>query len=351
MSYILLTGATGNLGSVVLEQLLNEGHNVNAVIRSFAKNKAALSKQYGKAVESGALTFSEIPDMTVPNVFHELANKASAIIHVATPLNYDNFLETMIKPVSLINKNVLDAAAASPTVKRVIITGSIVATLKLPDQLFEARTLSEKDWNPCTGEEALENVYNAYGYTKVKSEQEAWAYMEENKPSFDLVFLLVPSILGKSIQVGAKLSKQHLGGIAGFYRLFDVETLGWTFPYWMDVEDVAAIHLKTLSPSVPGNLRYLFHSQGVLQSDDVANFAREKFPELRSRIPSGAEKVEAPAGIVTTDISRAEAVFGTKWKSWQDSVVEMVDDIVKFEREGRIEKVVPGVVLGKIGTD
>jgi len=46
------------------------------VIRSFAKNKAALSKQYGKAVESGALTFSEIPDMTVPNAFHELAKKS-----------------------------------------------------------------------------------------------------------------------------------------------------------------------------------------------------------------------------------------------------------------------------------
>jgi len=339
MSYILLTGATGNLGSVILEQLLNEGHNVNAVIRSFAKNKSTLSKQYEKAVESGSLTFSEIPDMAVPGAFHEAAKKASAIIHAATPLNYDNFMETMIKPASLITKNVLDAAAASPTVKRVIKTGSIVATLKVPDQLFEARTISEKDWNPCTVEQAVENVFAAYGYTKVKSEQEAWAYMEEKKPSFDLVYLLAPSIIGKSIQPNAKLSKNHLGGIGGFYRLFDAETLPPSFPYWMDVEDVAAVHLKSLSPSVPGNLRYLFHSQGVLQSDALANFVRAKFPELRSRIAAGAEKVEVPAGMITTDNSRAEKAFGTKWKSWQDSVVEMVADIEKLEREGQIEEV------------
>ncbi|KAF2491549.1 hypothetical protein BU16DRAFT_530039 [Lophium mytilinum] len=172
--------------------------------------------------------------MTVPNAFHESAKKASAIIHAATPLSYSNFLEEIIKPVSIIEENVLDAAAASPTVKRLIITGSIVSTFKIPDELAVGKTISEKDWNSLTLEQGVENVFNAYAYSKTISEQEAWAYMEEKKPSFELVYLLAPSIIGKSIQPGAKLNRQHLGGTGGFYRgLFDVETPGWQFPYYM----------------------------------------------------------------------------------------------------------------------
>ncbi|KAF2811648.1 NAD(P)-binding protein [Mytilinidion resinicola] len=349
MAYILLTGASGNLGAVILEQLLSEGHNVNAIIRSFAKNKGAITKIHQKAVDSGRLSFTEIPDMAAPKAFHESAKNASAIIHAATPLSYDNFLEEIIKPVSIITNNVLDASAASPTVKRLIITGSIVSTLKLPDELYSGKTLSEKDWNPLTAEQGVENVFNAYAYSKTISEQEAWAYMEEKKPSFELIYLLAPSITGKSTQPGAKLSRQQLGGIGGFYRsLFDVETLGWQFPYYMDVEDVAAIHLKSLSPSVPGNLRYLFHSEGIMNENTVADFVREKYPELKSRVPAGAEKLVIPEGLVKTDISRANAAFGTGWKSWQDSVVEMVNDVIRFEREGLVDGGVPSVVLPRL---
>jgi NADPH-dependent methylglyoxal reductase len=234
MSYVLLTGATGNLGAVILEQLLHAGHNVNAVVRSLAKAKGPLSEQYGAAVESGQLTLSEIPDMTIPNAFHQSAKDASGIIHAATPLADEDFLEAMIKPVSKITKNILDAANASSNVKRVIITGSIVATLQLPRDFMTGRTISEKDWNPTTLEEALTARHMAYGYTKVKSEQEAWAYIREIKPKFELIYLLAPSIAGKSIQPGAKITKQALGGTSAFYRdVFDVEKPGTLFPYFM----------------------------------------------------------------------------------------------------------------------
>jgi NADPH-dependent methylglyoxal reductase len=241
MSYVLLTGATGNLGAVILEQLLSAGQNVNAVVRSLAKSKGPLSEQYESEVESGQLTFTEIPDMTIENVFNESAKNASGIIHAATPLANKDFLEAMIKPVSKITRNVLDAAKASPNVKRVIITGSIVATLQLPRDFMSGRTISEKDWNPITLEEALTARHLAYGYTKVKSEQEAWAYIDENKPKFELVYLLAPSIAGKSTQPGAKITKQALGGTSAFYRdVLDVEKPGTLFPYFMLVAMVAS---------------------------------------------------------------------------------------------------------------
>jgi NADPH-dependent methylglyoxal reductase len=236
MSYILLTGATGNLGAVILKQLLNGGQNVNAVVRSFVRSKEPLSKQYEDATRSGQLIFTEIADMTVAHAFDESAKNANGIIHAATPLNDRDFLETIIKPVSEITKNILDAAKVSPTIKRVIITGSIVSTLQLPNDIMSGRTISEKDWNPTTLEEGLSAMHMAYGYSKVKSEQEAWAYMDANKPGFELIYLLAPSITGKSIQQGAKLSKQSLGGVSAFYRdIFDVQKPGFLFPFFMQV--------------------------------------------------------------------------------------------------------------------
>jgi NADPH-dependent methylglyoxal reductase len=234
MSYVLLTGATGNLGAVILEQLLAAGQNVNAIVRSLSKSKGPLSKQYETAVKSGQLTFTEIPDMTIQHAFDEAAQKASGTIHAATPLSESNFLEKMIKPVSTITKSLLDAAAASKTVMRVIITGSIVATLKFPDDLMSGRTISEKDWNSVTLEEAVSARHLAYQYSKAKSEQEAWAYMETKKPRFELIYLLAPSITGKSIQPGAQVTKKALGGISSFYReIFDVEKPGKQTPFFM----------------------------------------------------------------------------------------------------------------------
>lgn len=62
---VLLTGGTGSLGAVILEQLLANGKRVTAVLRSFTKSKAFLEQKYSKDVSSGNLTFAEIPDMTV----------------------------------------------------------------------------------------------------------------------------------------------------------------------------------------------------------------------------------------------------------------------------------------------
>src|ERR1051326_8886713 len=132
MSYVLLTGGTGMLGASTLEQLLRNGHKVNAVIRSFARSKAILTQRYASETQSGQLTFTEIPDMTVAGVFDEAANGDLAIIHIATPLERQNFLETIIKPAPVVNSNVFSAASKSRTVKRVIITGSIVATMRVP---------------------------------------------------------------------------------------------------------------------------------------------------------------------------------------------------------------------------
>lgn len=231
---ILFTGATGSLGAVILEQLLANGNLVTAVLRSFASSKSYLEEKYAKQVATSQLRFVEIPDMTVPGVFHAAAKGASAIIHVATPLANKNFLEAMIKPADQIIDNVLRAATASSTVKRVIVTGSIVAVFNFLHFMEGSKTYTEADFNDIGLDDAVKQFQLAYTYSKTSSERKAWEYIHRTPQSFDLVFLLAPSIYGRSIQSGFKATKEDLGGISAIYReLFDRDTLGFLFPYVM----------------------------------------------------------------------------------------------------------------------
>ncbi|KAF1991988.1 NAD(P)-binding protein [Aulographum hederae CBS 113979] len=341
MSSILLTGASGNLGAALLDQLLTATPSttkINAVLRSLAKTGAHLQSRYGSDISSGRLTLTEIPDMTVPGAFDASLRGVDAIIHAATPLPGSDLspeaVEAIVGATYAINDNMLSAAAKSGCVKRVIITGSIVSVLQLPDDMTSGKTYSDADFNPITREQAPTSGASLYSYSKVSSEQRCWAWMEERKGEvgFDLVFLLAPSIMGRSLEAGFKPSKTLLGGVSGVYReLFDRETVGFMFPYFMDVDDVAAIHIKALDSSkVPGNERYLFFD-GVVSSNEAANKIREAYPQLRDRVPEGGEGKGLPPTLAQFDISKAEKVFGNQWKGWWKTVDASVKDILEYE--------------------
>jgi NADPH-dependent methylglyoxal reductase len=215
---VLLTGATGSLGAVILEQLLDNGYLVTAVLRSFQRSKSYLEHRYEKEVGAHRLQFVEIPDMTVPNAFHGVSQGVSTIIHVATPLANDNFMEAMIKPANLIIDNVLNAATHSTAIKRVIVTGSMVETFNFLHFMEGPKTITEADFNDITLNDALKMVSLAYTFSKTSTERWAWEYTHQYPRSFDLIFLLAPSIFGRSIQAGFKAVKGDLGGIAAIFR-------------------------------------------------------------------------------------------------------------------------------------
>lgn len=199
LNSVLLTGGTGSLGASILAQLLSKGHSVTAVIRSLKKSAPFLTKQYASQVDSGKLKLVEVPDMTVLNAFDDLVKTVDAIIHVATPLADSNFKTTVIDPTLAINESLFAASLKAPSVKRIIITGSIVSTMALPDTLFQPTTVSADDLSTITLEQGIPSLPAAYQYAKPSSEKKAWEFIKTTKPSFDLVVLLAPSITGKCI--------------------------------------------------------------------------------------------------------------------------------------------------------
>jgi NADPH-dependent methylglyoxal reductase len=236
LSRILLTGATGSVGAHVLDQLLaNDKHTVTAIVRSLAKSRAFLEHKYASHISSGHLALLEMPDLAAPHAFDTAAKDVDAIIHIATPLAYTGDLKAqVIDPTWAIDESILRAAAHSPTVKRVIITGSIVSTMNFFTDLGRDTTISPADYNSIALEDSLAHPGTAYMYAKTSAERKAWAFMEREKPGFDLVVLLAPSITGRCIQEGFVPAKTALGGMASIYRaVFDVERVGFMYPYFM----------------------------------------------------------------------------------------------------------------------
>ncbi|KAF2873571.1 hypothetical protein BDV95DRAFT_605065 [Massariosphaeria phaeospora] len=334
---ILLTGATGNVGAVTLEHLLDAGHTVNIVIRRESVIPFFETK-FSPAVASGKLCFTHIPDMTVPGVFDEAAASVTAIIHVATPLGPTNLLENLIRPTWTIDANILSAAGKSSTIKRIIVCGTILQAMRAPEDLANTTpTISDKSYNSVPFEIAQNSWVLAYQYAKTKAERNMWAWMEENRKEigFDVVMLLVPSVTGRSPQVGFKPAEAS-GGIGEVYkRLWKGGDVDEMFPFFLDTDDVARIHVLSLDRTkVPGNERYLLAAHEIHDLRAVGLKLRAEHPELASRIPELQERPQKTADtFAKLDLSKTDRVFGKDWKSAYESVERTVFDIVKWEEE------------------
>ena len=81
---------------------------------------------------------------------------------------------------------------------------------------------------------------------------------------------------------------------------------------------------------VPGNERYLFHG-GVMSANWIANRVRETYSELKARVPAAEEGDGFPEGMVKVATSKADGVFGTRWKGWWESAQGTVEDILAYE--------------------
>jgi nucleoside-diphosphate-sugar epimerase len=73
----------------------------------------------------------------------------------------------------------------APTVKQVVITSSFASIINASKgNSWTEHTYSEKDWNPITEEEAVQNPSNGYRASKTFAEKAAWKFVEEERPNF-----------------------------------------------------------------------------------------------------------------------------------------------------------------------
>ncbi|KAM0276962.1 hypothetical protein ACHAQH_006197 [Verticillium albo-atrum] len=336
MVKVLLTGGSGFIGGHVLEQLIEQGHHVVVTVRS--EDKAQKIRDDHKDLADGRLTVAIVPDIAREDAFDEVVKTPGleAVLHTASPFHF-NFTDPkkdLVDPAVIGTTAILKALHRSaPTVKRVVITSSFASIIDEARLADPTKTFTERDWNPVTEADIHNSKATAYRASKKLAERAAWDFIDAEKPSFDLVTVCPPLVLGP---VGKNLASLDAINTSN-ERLVQLLRGGWKTQVadtgaavlWIDVRDCAAAHLRALEGPAAGGKR-LFTTAGWFCNRDIATVVRENFPELGERLPGPeVEGGEMPSKdkLYGFDNSATNEVLGIEWISLEKSIVDSVKQL------------------------
>lgn len=222
-------------------------------------------------------------------------------------------------------KSILEAAAATPSVRRIVLTSSFASVVDINRKAPPYFSYTGEDWNPLTYEEAIApstNAVVAYRGSKKFAELEAWNFVKEKKPRFDLVTLCPPMTFGPVRHPVAAVqnlneSNAELWKIASGTSPLPVARV----PFWIDVRDLAQAHVEALLRPEVGGRRYVPAAPERFSYGLAAEIIEESFEWARDRVKRGEQAVDESHGI---DGETAAQELGFKYRPFRQSVVDLV---------------------------
>lgn len=280
---VLVTGGSGYLASWIIKMLLEEGINVNATVRDPSNSKKVDEVTALAKASAGQLTLFK-SDLLDTGSFDEPMRNCELVIHTASPFfvtGIKNPEEELIRPAKEGTRNILESAKRNPTVKRVVLTSSVVAIYgdNADIALTPGGVFTEKEWNITSSAE-----HQSYPYSKTIAEKEAWAISKE-QVQWDLLTINPGWILGPSVS-----KRKDSMSISTMIQFGDGSYKMGVPELWygiVDVRDVAASHIKAgYTPEASG--RHIIVS-GEATLLDLANMLRKHFgddyPFPRKQVP------------------------------------------------------------------
>ena len=254
-----------------------------------------------------------------------------------------DFLDPAIKGTTGILKAIKKYA---PTVKRVVITSSFAAIVNGKQH---PKVYSEKEWNPVTWEEALDHsqVYRASKVSDIGrsawvnasaksvpyqtfAEKAAWAFVEEEKPNFDLATINPPLVFGPIVNYlnsleAVNTSNQRIRNLIQGQMKEKIAPTG-TF-LWVDVRDVALAHVRAIEVPEAGGERF-FVTAGFFSNKEIADIARETHPELDSKLPAADSPSDFPKSIYQIDNNKSKKILGLEYRPLKQTVSDTIDSLL-----------------------
>jgi len=331
-SLVVVSGASGNIASHVIDQLLAAGYRVRGTVRS-VKNKSWVEKHFTEKYGPDKISLCEVPDMGVPGAFDASMKGAAGFIHVATPVMQEVDPNAAIPTVVEGALNVLRAAAAEPSVKRVVLTSSSGACTA-PKPNFEF-VINKDTWNEEAVRDAwapppyegLERRLAVYYAAKTQSEQAAWEWVRENKPGFVLNTVLPNANFGPLQSNEYQDYHSTLQWIQAAWNGFEgseaEDIVDQPPQYYVNIVDNAMVHVAALIYSDVQNER-LFTFAYPYNWNDIFAVFRKLYPDRKFHddIPGLGRDLSK----VTNE--RAEELLkrlsGHGWTSLEDTIKESI---------------------------
>ncbi|KAI7307082.1 NAD(P)-binding protein [Hortaea werneckii] len=348
---IFLTGATGFIGSYVLQDCLGAGYKVRVSVR---REEQARSLKHQFASQAGELEFVVIPDISQQEAFGDSLSDVDYVLHIASPMpgKGEDFKTDYLRPAMDGTQAILSAARASNSVKRVIITSSVLANIPLGD--MNATDLHVKGmWNRLTARwlhttftvnskanffqeddslnikvdpdmefpEGMAGDGPKYQASKILAHQAARAMIEKEKPAFPVITIHPVFVLGPTL---LERSAKDIGGInAWFWGSLGADSAPFP-PAMVDVRDVAEAHVRAIHAPVDKPMTEFLIDGQVTGWDTVADLVEKKYRQLslnwKRPFPKGME----------VDVTRAETTLGMKWRPIRDTFSDLIEQQLSY---------------------
>ncbi|MFL6089042.1 MAG: SDR family oxidoreductase [Aeromicrobium sp.] len=345
---VLVTGASGYVASWIIRYLLEDGYNVRGTVRNPEKASGLEHLHALAEAHPGKLTLFKA-DLLDEGSYAEAMDGCELVIHTASPFLLGRVRDPeaqLVRPALEGTRNVLGSVNATPSVKRVVLTSSVVAIHGDNIDMKGRGPFTEADWNTTSSVD-----HQPYPYSKTVAERAAWD-MAEAQDRWDMV------TIHPGLVIGPALTKVSKSGSMTTMKAFIDYSLATGAPDlalgFVDVRDVARAHiLAGFTPSAHG--RYITNADTVTMLG-MGKMLRRRFghsyPFPVSKIPKPMFRLVGPfAGYsrdfvdknvgwpLAFDNTRSTKELGLVYRKPEDSLADhfqqMIDDGLTHKPLGR----------------
>ena len=277
MKKVLLTGSSGYIGKHILLQLLNQGYEVRASVRSISKSQevrdAVTPRLIDKTSLENRLTFVEL-DLEKDAGWDVALEGIDILMHTASPFPIASPKDEneLIRPAVEGTFRALKAAHQAG-VKRVILTSSNAAVYgcDLPEGKY---AYDESLWTD------VNHPIGRVAYTKSKTlaERAAWEFIQSEAPEIEL------TTINPVLVLGAPLDSKFGSSISVIERILkgkDPMLPDLRFPI-VDVRDVARMHVEAINISETIGERILASSE-TISFVEIAKYLKSLYPKSKTK--------------------------------------------------------------------
>ena len=337
---VLITGATGFLGSAVLREALKAGYRVRAAVRSAAK--AETVRLRSRASED-QLAFVIVPDFLAKGAFDEAVQGVDAVIHVASPtpkgwVEEADAEDTFIRPAVEATLGIFESVRnAGKSVRRVVVTSSMAAIIPLNalamESIPDVFTADDRQEVPQPPYHHPQVAYRA-GKIAALNGAEDWVKDKGSELSFDAIHILPAFVFGRDETAETAADVQSSTNVIPLRLALGQWDEGMqTVPYAIaHVDDTAKVHVLALGKEVPGNQRFLVSNDGREGGswEDLRAIVEKTYPDA---VAKGVFKKEGRVYntiVSNVDKEKTETTLNIKLASPTTAIQSVLDQYLEL---------------------